>query len=270
MQDLKNAYTILGVREGATKDEIMKKYRLILRKYEQKTEDGKPVLLDKSTLDEISKAYDLLMGYHLEEAKKKNPVLKKVENFIYYHKVHVLVGIFIAICLAVTLSYILGKVNYDLKVAFIGDYYPQEMTLMEDAIKKDIKGIKQPQVTIIPSVKIDPTLKAGYRIRETAQISSGDLDVLVLDKDKFDLYVKSGVLLNLDDIISESGIDKNSSMLISATSDNENKQHIYGIDVKNNKMVQDTKIQGQTFIAAICVKNNHNDNAIKLINLLLK
>ena len=233
MQNIKDAYSTLGVRENATKDEITKKYRLILRKYEQRDENGTPLLMDKEAFDEISKAYDLLMGYEPQETKKRNSTLLKIENFIYYHKVHVLVGIFILFVAAVALSYFLGRVTYDLRVVFRGDYYYQEMKVMED------------------------------------EISNGDIDVLVLDKDSFDSFVKLGVLSPLDEFLSDWGIASDSSKVYKAKGE-DGKPHVYGIDLYGNKMVMDTEIKGNTFIASICQKNKNSKNTLKFMKLLLK
>ncbi len=269
MQNIKDAYSTLGVRENATKDEITKKYRLILRKYEQRDENGTPLLMDKEAFDEISKAYDLLMGYEPQETKKRNSTLLKIENFIYYHKVHVLVGIFILFVAAVALSYFLGRVTYDLRVVFRGDYYYQEMKVMEDEIKNSLPDIKQPQVTINPTVKIDASIAPGYRIKETAQLSNGDIDVLVLDKDSFDSFVKLGVLSPLDEFLSDWGIASDSSKVYKAKGE-DGKTHVYGIDLYGNKMVMDTEIKGNTFIASICQKNKNSKNTLKFMKLLLK
>ena len=47
---------------------------------------------------------------------------KKLENFWYYYKFHVLIGAFLLICVIVFVRDMLNKVTYDYTVAFLGDY----------------------------------------------------------------------------------------------------------------------------------------------------
>lgn len=79
--DKKRAFEILGLREDATKEIIVKRYNVLFKKF--KHSDAEDL---GYTREELDKAYKLLMGYEYrdpEEERKKmarqqnpNPILK--------------------------------------------------------------------------------------------------------------------------------------------------------------------------------------------------
>ena len=81
MLDLNEAHKILGVSKNASKNDIERRYSIILKKHRmnstQDQESGEQI-----NIDEVTSAYNLLMGYvepqAEEEAKAPNPLMQKM------------------------------------------------------------------------------------------------------------------------------------------------------------------------------------------------
>jgi molecular chaperone DnaJ len=60
--ELKNPYEVLGIREGASEDEIKKAYREMVKKYHPDQYQDNPLSkLAEEKLREVNEAYDYLM-----------------------------------------------------------------------------------------------------------------------------------------------------------------------------------------------------------------
>jgi len=63
VKELKNPYEVLGVKEGASKEEIKKAYRELVKKYHPDQYRDNPLAqLAEEKMREINEAYDYLMG----------------------------------------------------------------------------------------------------------------------------------------------------------------------------------------------------------------
>ena len=58
----------------------------------------------------------------MKKPQMKDETRKKVDNFWYYYKFHVLIGAFLLFMVIVFIKDMLGKVDYDYNIAFVTDY----------------------------------------------------------------------------------------------------------------------------------------------------
>ncbi len=62
------------------------------------------------------------MSESMKKPQMKDETRKKVDNFWYYYKFHVLIGAFLLFMVIVFIKDMLGKVDYDYNIAFVTDY----------------------------------------------------------------------------------------------------------------------------------------------------
>lgn len=278
--DKKDAYSILGLKEGASKDEIEKRYGVLAKRRRIEVMEEQGDSREKLNFDEINEAYRLLLGLGVVESPeneaKPNPVLKKMgidskklENFIYYNKLYIIGG---AVLLAFIISFIISNVTYvapDLDIGVMGDIYINKMDSFQEKLNSSFPELKKIQVVgaITTGKLTGEQLNAGKQ-KALILIASGDVDFFILNKEMFDTHVVKGAFANLDPLVDELKIDKTSNKDYVVKVDAE--EHLYGVDVSNSNYLKGLDILGSEKIAVIRSGAKNYNNAVKLLKLLLK
>ena len=288
MIEVRDAYKILGVKEGASKDDIVKRYDLLLKKYKMSTLGITDNASEKINIDEVNKAYSILMGYETageeEESDKKrpNPVLspilrklkideKKADNFLHYHKYHIVISIIALIVLITTLRSCIMRVTPDVNISFIGEFYASEGDeLIKNHLKSEVPELKEPAVEFIPlSENMDGQQAYAYQMKVVAQMTAGDVDVYILDRYNFDRFAGQGAFMGLDVLKDELDLDmdKNKDYVVDVKDVGKN---LYGLDISDSKVLKDSGIIGDNAIVAIKFNAKNYENAINVLKLLLE
>ena len=279
---MKDAYEVLGVKETASKDEIKKRYDVLLKKHWMMESGQLSEANPEVSFEDINRAYNLIMGYDTgekpENTKKANPLFKKlnldekkVNNFFYYYKVHMIVGIVVVLFLAFTLKGCVTAIKADLSVDFIGNFNYNQSDPLAQKIKNDIPGLKAAEVEIIPLTgNLNSQQEYAFQTKAMVVLSAGDVDVYIMDKVNFEKYGKQGVFSSLDDLAAQLNIDRNVNKDYILTSVNEKSEHLYGIDVSKSSVLKESGVIINGAIAGIRADAKHQENAVKLIKLLLK
>ncbi|NJD03156.1 MAG: hypothetical protein FIA99_11330 [Ruminiclostridium sp.] len=282
MIDKKEAYKILGLADNASRNDIERRYAIILKKYRMESAEGQDGS-EAVDIDKITGAYSLLMGYVEPqpevELKAPNPLLKKLGidgkkagNFFHYHKIHIIVGIIALIVLAATIRGCVTRVDPDFNIAFMGQLYFNETDVLKETIKKEIPEIKEPGFdgAFLSKDSTDGQQEYAMQMKAMVLFAAGDIDLFILDKESFDRFVQQGVFTNLDEIAPRLGIENEISKLYKMKLEDNTTEHIYGIDISNSEALKKSKIQGVKMIAAISVRSKWPEKAEKVIKLLLK
>lgn len=282
--DHKKACEVLGVKEDSSRNEIERRYSIILKKNKSARTDEEGIAQDNaSDIGEITEAYNLLMGYEEPKAKevpeKVNPILKKAgidekkaRNFWDYYKFHVIGGIVLLIVLALSLKSCITAKHPDFNFAYIGNIYASDSELLKSNISKAVPQIKVPSIDgATLSKDNDAQQQYAMQMKATVLLAAADVDLFIADKSSFELYAKEGGFLSLDDYANELGLDSNSEELKSfrLTPKDEKAEGLYGIDVSKSKLLKESNVRGNEFIAAIPVRGKHADMAAKLIKALM-
>lgn len=288
MLDLKNAYVVLGLKENASRDEVEKKFeQLIRRNRSAKMAKDQNHSSDTTDLDEIREAYNTIISneHAVQEKdeekrnpKKPNPIFKmlgidekKARNYIYYHKFYYIFGIIGLILLISLIKTTVFHVNPDVNIAFVGQIYYKDTIILAKKIKANDPSIKE--------ISIDGVILTGdsKNMQESAMqqkamvlFAAGDIDVFILDKANFDRYAPQGVFMSLDDLVLKLGLDRNDYKDYILKARDEKAAHLYGIDIKNSKLLKDSEIAGDNLIVTIRVNAKHYDKAVKILELFAK
>jgi len=283
MLEVKDAYKLLGVREGAGRDEIEKRFAVLLKKHRMSIKEGSENASEVN-MEEIINAYNFLMGYEVKGAeeqevdRKPNPLLqkigvdeKKARNFFYYYKFHIVIGVIVLIVLVTTLRGCLTRVAPDLNIAFVGEFFYSDTDGFETAIENKLPEVKEVGIDgAILSEKLDGQQEYAMQMKAVVIFAGGDTDVFILDRPNFEKYAGMGAFMSLDELVQDLGIDRNKNRSNVLKAEEEQVEHLYGIDVSSSPLFDKGGIAGKERIAAVNVRAKHYRNAVRLINILLE
>ena len=266
------AYSILGLKEGADDDSIEKRYLLLLRKHKASTRAG---LKPDRDMDEVTAAYDLLKGNTLseEEQYEPSPFFKKLginprklSNFFSYNKGYIVGGI-LAILLAISVIKTMTRPRPDFRLAFLGEMRVENTAGIEDRIEERIDTIEFAYIdTAAGSADSDPHMVIPQK--EAALVAAGDIDVFIVDKAKYEGYAEKGLFISLDEYLTrqEYRAYTNSGLILSTEDDSEG--HQFGIDVTGSAVFGEFNIVGEQLIAGISYKSKQPELALEVLKLL--
>lgn len=285
--DREKALEILELGSDATKDDISKRYGILTRKFRNLEKDERGY-----TIDDITEAYNLLMGITYvdknEEERKKalreNPpllarILKvdpiKLENFFHYYKIHMIVGLALIVILFFSIRSCINQVEPDFSLVCYGGIFGQDQTVVENNIKERVSGIEAPSVQFLGTISEDPQFVYASQMKFVAMIAAKEIDIIVMDRENFDIFVSQGIFLPLDDLVGEWGFSEESYVRGSETIDQEENgepvkgpEHIYGIDITENKFIKDNRIYGKSAVVGISLNTQRMDKALEFIGSL--
>lgn len=282
MLDREEACKILGVSEDAAKDEIIKRYDILLKKHRAISQAGGK---EEYSMEQIDEAYNLLMGYESEQPEtpaKSSPVLglvyrklnldeKKVNNFFHYHKTHIVVSIIALIVLITTVRGCVNRVNPDLFFTIMGDIYVTDVEKVQNGIKEILPEAKAPQVDSVILTEKDQGEQAyAMQMKAVTLMAAGDMDLLILDKINFERFAKQGAFISLEDLANELGIDREKNKSYVITPEEGGKEALYGINVTESAFLKQQNIKGKEMIAAIRINAKHQDKAVSLFKQIIK
>lgn len=276
------AFEILGVRKNASKDEIERKYTILLKKRRNAEAEGDSSAAAEIDIVQVTSAYNLLMGYEepkVEEAPSKaNPILKragidekKARNFWYYYKFHILGGIALLLILAFSLKSCITAERPDFNLAFIGNIYFMENDALKLNIKKAVPDIKTPGIDgAMMSEDSDGQQQYAMQMKAVVLFGAADVDLFILDKETFEKYGMEGAFQSIDIFADKLGVDKSKKTDFVIKPKDTEKESLYGIDISKSKFLKASNIAGKSLVAAIPVKSKRVDTAIKLVKLLME
>lgn len=281
--DFNKACEVLGVKEDSSRDEIERRYSVILKKRKTAQAEEDSDVLKEIDIGQVTEAYNLLMGYEepktVEVPSKANPILKKagldekkVRNFWDYYKFHVIGGLVLLIVLVFSLKSCITAQRPDFNFAYIGNIYASDTDLLKANIKKAVPQIKLAGIDgATLSSDNDAQQQYAMQMKTMILLAAADVDLIIVDRAAFNTYAKDGAYLRLDDYVNELGLNTNtdSKKLFRLTPKDEKNEGLYGIDVSNSKLLKESNVRGKEFVAAIPVRSKHIDTAVKLIKAIM-
>lgn len=140
----------------------------------------------------------------MKKPQMKEETRKKIDNFWYYYKIHVLVVVFILFVAGVFIKDIVTKVDYDYSVAFVTEEMmtDEEISSIQSVFEReaeDLNGdgeihVEVQNYTIPQGDSADPQLVAAGQTKLTVDIQDGTSMIFFLSPGCYESYKDSGVL----------------------------------------------------------------------------
>jgi hypothetical protein len=276
-----DAHKILGINREAGRNEIEKRYSILLKKHRMTGIQGDGSNAEEEDFKMATEAYNFLMGYEepvIVESRSPNPLLtkmgideKKAQNFFYYYKYHMIIGLAVLALIVFTVKGCVERVDPDFTTVFIGQINYTDTDKLYTQIKEAVPVIKEPGfdgafITATGEGQQDYAML----MKSAAILAAGGTDIYILDKANFAKYAKDGAFISLDDIAKKLGVDPSKNKDYVLKTEDEPSEHLYGIDISSSKALAKADIMGPELIAAIPASTKKQDIAVKLIEYLLK
>lgn len=200
---------------------------------------------------------------------------EKVEHIWYYYKIHIIAGIIGLVLLSNLVYSIATNKTCVLNVTLLGQYINTEkVEMMEtEMISKFIDNPKKNTAELLfinySRDAQDQMAMAGIQ-KFQAMAAAKSIDIVVLDKDTFDVMVQSGAFYNLDEV---KDIDLTGSPELKPVKlqiEGASTPGTYGVEADGIKAFKDLDYDTQDKIMCILANTTHLDNAAKCFNWLLK
>ncbi|RXZ82694.1 J domain-containing protein [Paenibacillaceae bacterium] len=300
MEDLKQAYKLLGLSENASKEEVEKKYLMLLRQSKSQERQGTGTTGESSGFDKVNRAYKLILNHENETAvaeinkqqygKYKNMAgfAQKVDHFFAYYKVHVLVSILIIAGIIYGINtYMNHKAEQaelaklppiDLTVMFYGEYF------LPDG-GSDTKPLQEALLTVFPEWQ-RTVVHLAYvpeEMRSEHDMAMIQKSMLTLMTDKSDVYIMDKV--NFEKLSGQGGLlrplDEDAAAalkpllsedkLVRAQTKDDTQPLIYGIDISSSKFASQLPLahNNKKLIAGIRIDAKDQDKALLFIERFL-
>lgn len=215
---------------------------------------------------------------------------KKWDNFWYYYKIHVIVGVFVAILLAITLKDCAANISPDVTISYIGgSYVPEDVSLalkeklmeagiVQDANRDGKNELVFQAMTLSDEIKSEQDIAMQQKVMVV--LATGDSQVFLLDKTYFTRYGEQGAFEPLDNLVDRYGIDFEKHPEIKLTVSEMNETHVYALPVKGNKLLEDLGFKTEDTYIAIRAQGVQekqkekqriiNENAYAVLNEIMK
>ncbi|RAP77424.1 J domain-containing protein [Paenibacillus montanisoli] len=296
--NLKQAYELLGLPEGAAKEEVEKRYFIMIRRERgsKQREASEQADAQGVNIDDINRAYKLILEMEdkktteqFNEAnygkyKAMGPLVQKTEHFFSYYKFHVLGAIaVILIIIFGTKAYIdhrheqaeLAKLPpIDVSVSFFGEYFSSDGTYpmsdlkpLENRFVSQFPDWKRVQVffTYVPS-QMNSQQDTAMIQKSIIDLMMNKADVYIMDKENFLKLAQDGSLVPLDGSNeSKLGTGFKPELALKAATEDVPEQHVYGVDISASPMLEGMPVIGKEYIAGIRINGEKRDNAFKFI-----
>ena len=200
---------------------------------------------------------------------------KKAEYIWDYYKLHI-IGTIVVICIIIsTIHGQITKPNYVFTLTMLGNVMDTNKTTqlenqLTKVVVKDENSRKQARVDTIPtdgSKNANPQTTGQYMQKFIAELSVGELDVVILNKSMFQTFIKENMFLRLDNI-SGLNLDYLKGAKLSATGSNK-KTAVYAIDAKNIVILKNYGFDTKDKVIGIIGSTKQKYNSILVLKWLL-
>ncbi|MBU3158776.1 hypothetical protein KPL37_03175 [Clostridium frigoris] len=200
---------------------------------------------------------------------------KKAEYIWEYYKFHI-IGTLAALCIIISIIHgHITKPNYVFTLTILGNVVDTNKTnnlesQLTKVVVKDGSARKQARVSTMPldgSKNTDPQITSQYMQKFIAQISVGELDVVILNKTMFETFAKEDMFLRLDNISGLNLTSLKGEKLHAIGTDK--KYVVYAIDIKNNILLKKMGFDTKNKVIGIVGSTKQNYNSILVLQWLL-
>lgn len=299
MEDVKQAYAKLGLPENASKEEVEKRYSLLLRQSRSRTQTTGNGETTADEFSQVTAAYKRILEAEDQKFKQafnekeygkfKNmaSAAEKTDHFWRYYKYHVFGGI-VAIALIIygviaymdhreEQRYLASLPPVDLSVMYFGEFFTednkQDMAVLEQSLLDKFPEWKRFKVnlTYVPLDAKDAVDMASQQ-KAMVVLATEKPDIYILDSASFDWISPQGVLQNIDDAVSgELKSSVTESELVKKTTKDEPTEHVYGIDISKSPLVKNLSVlTPKNYIVGVRVNSENTDKAIQFIDKFLQ
>ncbi|WP_168119398.1 J domain-containing protein [Paenibacillus sp. HB172176] len=302
LSKLKKAYETMDLPEFASREDVEKRYTLLLRRERSKPkqEDDEAAASSESgsEFSKVNEAYKFILAYEdrkITDAfneqeygkyKKMAGQAQKFDHFWRYYKFHTLGAI---VLIAIIIYGVNAYMNHrehekylaslppvDVSISFYGLFANmdqdqgdvEEYNNIDKAILETFPDWKRVKSSIV-YVPQNEAEQYVYLQKAVVTLVSEKSDLYIVDKSMFQWIGQQGVFMNLDDkLTAEDGLSDDIAMKLSTEDVPE--EHVYAVNLTNSKLADDLPVQKVDLIVGIRANAKNPDKALQFLKTYLK
>ncbi|MFF2484126.1 J domain-containing protein [Paenibacillus sp. NPDC058071] len=309
MDELQQAYRTLGLPDSASKEEVEKRYSLLLRQArarQKQAESGeRSEGEDAFDFDSITRAYRFILAHEDKQAaeqfnqqeygkyKKMAGTAEKVDHFWRYYKFHVFGGI---VLVALIIYGITAFIDHreeqkrlaslppvDLEIMFLGEYFISDgnggtgkEAELEEALLAQFPDWNRFTVKLIYApMDVKDQMDIASQQKAMVMLATEKPDVYILDKGTFNWISPQGPFLNLDEAGQNAGEKLKEALGTDAAfkqkTEDDTESRTYGIEISGSKLLNNLPVVAKdNYIVAIRVNSERQQKALEFIERFLE
>ncbi|MFS0724548.1 J domain-containing protein [Paenibacillus sp. 1P07SE] len=279
--DLKQAYTTLGLNEGADKEAVEKRYTILMRqsRTQQRREEAGETVVDKVDLDVVNQAYKLILAHENQKDldafnadkygryKGMADTAEKADHFFSYYRWHLIIGVVIIIGIIYGINGYMDRQEekrlealrppIDLTFMLYGNYFledgGQDIVPLEEAMLayfpewQRVRGV----LTYLPGEQGSPQ-DAALVQKAMIMLMTEKSDVYLIDEHNFELLTRQGLLRPLDDqVAGPLAPYVTEDMLRTGFTEDDPEERVYGIRLGETELMQELPLYYQNMVAGV-------------------
>ena len=211
---MKTDFEILGLPENASKDVVERKYGILIRQYKARTDEHGVMDEDAKYYQKITGAYNRIMGLDPNnyDDNPTSVVPYKIRRFggklstlFDQYKLVLMIVVFIIAAVVIVIVQSRTVTEYDLNIKFIGSFdtlneaeFSQKVS--EKSAVSDTAAVSFYTITTESGYSPD-NLSAATQFQ--SQLIYGQLDIILMDQEGWNVYKNQKAFYQLDDILKE-------------------------------------------------------------------
>ncbi|WP_226037795.1 hypothetical protein [Aquibacillus saliphilus] len=280
--DIKKAYTIMGISEDASLNELEDRF-LILIKREKTARENSSVQAseNKIDLDQLNEAYSTLKN-HLhgiefpsENKSSSSPFKEKLDHIFYYYKFHMIGGIILILLASSVISTIIDrqieKAQIEeqgppaLHVMFYGEFDSETETSLQSNFANLFPDWNHIKLEYIHSSK-EPRSQQDYGtvVKNQVVMATSKPDIIIFDQYHYDGMVTLGSFVRLDELSTDIEEKIDESKLNFNQVEEDDRGYLYGVDITDSVVFDDLGMDGEK-VAIIRKGSEKMDTALEFI-----
>ena len=200
---------------------------------------------------------------------------EKAEYIWEYYKIHIIVTIVTIFIVGTFINSQITKIDYVFNLTMIGNIVDENKSndLEKQLTKIVVKNGEERKQATVDCISLDgsssdkSSMSNQYMQKFIAQISAGELDVVVLDKNLFESLVKQNIFFKLGSL-SQLDLASIKNEKIEAKGKDNNKG-VYGISVENTKVFKNMGFDTHNKVIGIISTSKQKSKAILVLKWLL-
>lgn len=261
-EKLKQAYEKVGLPENVSKEEINKRFDLLLKRRRSKSSDDEERSAPEENFQAFKFILDSMDQQEIQEAEeqrlakygKLSGAASKWERFMRLYKTHMIVSIIIIIVLAVGgnslynnwqhRKYLASLPPVDAEIMLLGNFGTQDpdgkTDDLEAAILAQYPEWKRVEVSIVYLPQTGPesnTFDMNFLQKAVVELAANHPDILLLDEATLEWIGGQDGFGNLEAIVADGSIAKDDSRLKWGKDEESGQDELYGVDITDSAFV---------------------------------
>lgn len=261
-EKLKQAYDRLGLPENVSREEINKRFDLLLKRRRSKKSNDEERAAPEEDFQAFKFILDTLDQQEIQEAEeqrlakygKLSGAASKWERFMRLYKTHVIISIIAVIVLAVAGNAIYKNVQHkkylaslpplDATIMFLGNFGVQDpdgkTAALEQAIVEQYPEWKRVETNIVYLPRTGPgsdTFDMNYMQKAVVELAANHPDIIILDEATLEWIGGQDGFQNLESLVTDGTLAKDDKRLKWGKNEESGQEELYGVDITGSKFV---------------------------------